>query len=515
MKKMWLAALAVMLVLVVAACSGGGDKPGNSAGNGGTAGGTQTGNQGGSQGGDVKKPVTIKFLNDSHASWPHNDDWIIWDLYAEATGVTLDVQVPAGPLEDTLSLAMASGSLPDMMFVTEEKVAHNYGLEGALANVLDYLDVMPNFKAWMDKYPMSVMNATAADGNIYMLPIQGIGDTNRSHWLYREDVFRKHSMQPPNDWDELYTVLKELKRLYPDSYPLSFRNGFSRILNFAPAFDTLDDVYYNFEQQEWRYGPIEDNYKTMVSYLRTFYDEGLIPPDFLSMDVKQYESLMSTDRSFVAVDSIGRIDFFNNAMRSENPEYNMAFMPTPAGWAGGPRKNAHTHFYSKGFMVSSTSDKIEEVFKYMDFFYSEEGRELGSWGKEGVTFEVAGGEKKFIEDYADVSDLRKKTGLSSYGVFAWFDYDSHISLASDDLKKAYAEAPKYDSEEQPRPAFTKDEAEVLATVGAAVSKRRDEDIARFILGTKNIDEWDSYVNVIKELGVDQIVDIYKAANDRR
>jgi len=515
MKKVWLTIMAAVLALAVAACSGSNNSGGAAAPSGSNGSDSPAGTSQESMQTEGKTPVTISFLNDAHASWPHDDNWIIWDLFKEATGVTLDVQVPAGPLEDMLSLVMASGKLPDMMFVTEEKVAHNYGLEGALANVLDYLDIMPNFKAWMEKYPMSVKNATAADGNMYMLPIQGIGDTNRSFWMYRQDVFQKHGLKTPENWDELYEVLKELKKLYPDSYPLSFRSGFSRILNFAPAFDTLDDVYYHFGQQEWRYGPIEDNYKLMIEYLHKFYADKLIPPDFLSMDAKQYESLMSTDRSFVAVDSIGRIDFFNNAMREENPEYTLAFMPTPAGWPGGPQKNAHTHYYSKGFMVAATSDKIEDVMRYLDFFYSEEGKTLGSWGKEGVTYQVVDGKKAFIEKYKDVSDFRKKTGLSSYGVFTWFDYDSHISLSSKEVQQAYQEAPKYDSEEQPRPAFLKDESEVLATVGSAIAKRRDEDIAKFILGTKSLDEWDSYVSVIKKLGIDQIIEIYKTANDRR
>lgn len=151
-------------------------------------------------------------------------------------------------------------------------------------------------------------------------------------WMYRQDVFEKEGIQAPKTYDELHTALKTLKTKYPDSYPLSVRYGqipdemnSSMTVNYG----TGEGAYYDYDSKEWRYGPTEDNYKEMVGMWKQFYDEGLIPPDFLSLQTKQWQDMVSTGKSFVTVDYISRVDFFNNAMRKENPEFNMQFLAPP------------------------------------------------------------------------------------------------------------------------------------------------------------------------------------------
>src|SRR5690606_24059867 len=160
-------------------------------------------------------------------------------------------------------------------------------------------------------------NMLSADGKMYILPNQGIGLTNLMSYLYRKDIFDEHQLTMPNNWDELYTVLKKLKEIYPDSYPLVFRDGLVKILNIAPAFDPGLYYYYEFYKTEWRYGNVEDNYRKIIAYLGKFVAEGLIPSDFLSIDTKQWQDIMSTNRAFVTIDYTNRIDFFKLALRSE------------------------------------------------------------------------------------------------------------------------------------------------------------------------------------------------------
>jgi putative aldouronate transport system substrate-binding protein len=469
------------------------------------------------------KPLTFTFLDYSHPSWPMNKEWPVWKYIKEKTGVTLDIQVPPGSAEDqldnTLNLTVASGNMPNMMYTHNKKTADKFGQQGALVNVLDYVNEMPNFKKWMEKYPTETQNALASDGKMYMLPNQGIGETNRMNWMYREDIFKKNEIASPSTWDELYSALKKLKQVYPDSYPMSFRNGLSYLRNLAPGFGTsgdnsADNVYYDFDKKEWRYGPTEDSFKTMIAFLNKFYKEGLIPPDFLTVDTKQWQDLMSTNRSFVTVDYISRVDFFNLPMRKQEPGFNLLYMPAPAGWAGGPQKNAYTQFVEAGFMVTSTSKQIKDIMHYLDFFYSEVGKDFASWGIEGVTYKNDNGKKQLIGGYADVSDFRKKTGFSTDGTYIWLDYDVHLSLSSPELQDAYKIAPKYDSLQQPRPAFTQQELEVISTTGQTLQKTRDQNLAKFITGERDLAEWSKYVDEMKKIGVDKIVGIYKAGYDR-
>ncbi|MFC5448547.1 extracellular solute-binding protein [Paenibacillus aestuarii] len=461
------------------------------------------------------KEKTFKFLNNSHPSWPYNKDWLVWKLLKEKTGVNLDVEVPSGELSDAFNLAIASGNPPELLTSPDKQTADKYGQEGALVNYLDYVKKdMPNYDKWMKEHPTETQNVMSADGKMYIVPNSGIGETNRMHWMFRKDIFKKNNLQEPKNWDELYDVLKKLKAQYPDSYPFAFRDGLLYLRNLAPAFGTQYDFYYDFDKKDWHYGPIEDNYKTMIAYMAKFLKEGLIPPDFLSIDTKQWQDLMSTNKTFMTVDYIGRIDFYNKPLRKDNPDFDLEFMPPPAGGPNGKQLNEFTQYEEMNFVVSSKSKQIDDIMKFIDFFFSEEGKTLVSWGKEGVTYKVENGKKSFIENYTDVSDMRKKTGLSTDGAYIWFDYDAHISLASPEAKYAYHEAPKYDDKEQPRPAFTEDEMEVIKTTGQEIAKYRDENIAKFILGNRSLDEWNQYVDGLKKLGLDKVLAIYKAAYER-
>ncbi|MBB6635006.1 extracellular solute-binding protein [Cohnella thailandensis] len=464
------------------------------------------------------KEQTFTFLNYSNPSWPYDENWKIYDFIKEKTGVTLDVQLPAGNLlEDALSLTIASGDMPDLMWTQSKAVADKFGQQGALVNILDYVDKMPNFKAWMEKYPTETQNVLSSDGKMYVFPNEGLGESNRRTWMYREDVFKKLGLSTPNTWDELYDTLTKLKAEYPDSYPLTFRNGLRYFYDFGAGFNvpapveaTKPSVYLDSASGEWKYAAVQDEFKTMLTYFNKFYKDGLIPKDFLTIDTKMWQDIVSTDRAFITLDYIGRIDFYNSALRKDNPEFTMAFMAPPAGWAGGPQKNAFTATMEEGFMISSKTKKVDDIVKFIDFFYSEEGRDLVSWGKEGDT---ASG-KSYLEKYADITDLRKKTGLSTDGTYTWYDFDTHISVSSPELQDAYKQAPQYDGEKQASLAFTPEEQQILSTKGDSLNGHRDENFAKFIIGTRSFDEWDKFVEEQKKLGYEEILGIYKTADER-
>ncbi|MFD0710530.1 extracellular solute-binding protein [Paenibacillus sp. GCM10027626] len=69
-----------------------------------------------------------------------------WEMYKEKTGVTLDVQLPSGKLQETLNLVIAAGNMPELMYMTNHADANRFGQQGALANILDYIGLMPNLK---------------------------------------------------------------------------------------------------------------------------------------------------------------------------------------------------------------------------------------------------------------------------------------------------------------------------------------------------------------------------------
>jgi hypothetical protein len=84
-----------------------------------------------------------------------------------------------------------------------------------------------------------------------------------------------------------------------------------------------------------------------------------------------------------------------------------------------------------------------------------------------------------------------------------------MSVFSKELYDGYLEGRKHDAKPIPIVAFTEDETTEISTIEAAINKIRDENIVKFVLGTRDIAEWDSYVQEIKKAGLDKYLDYYR------
>ena len=244
----------------------------------------------------------------------------------------------------------------------------------------------------------------------------------------------RYGLQVPTTAEELYQVAKKLKELYPESYPLCFRSGIFRLEDWGPAWqnDFSFQQYYDYVNNKWVFGAQEPVCREIMEFFIKLREEGLVSPDFTDIPDKSWEELMSTDRGFISSDYIVRIDFFNIAVRAENPEYTWAAMAPPAGAnEGGKQKLLRTALNLYGYCVCNTGDEKQQdaAFKLVDWMYTDEAAELLGWGREGETYEInEAGEKQFI--LADGEDAQNKYGFGLYGGFQRVDTEAFEALYS-------------------------------------------------------------------------------------
>ena len=81
--------------------------------------------------------------------------------------------------------------------------------------------------------------------------------------------------------------------------------------------DITDNRYfgYDYDAQEWTFGPTSPEFKEMLEFYNKLYKEGLLLPNFLTIDTKGWQDVMANSDSFITIDYLSRIDFFNKAMR--------------------------------------------------------------------------------------------------------------------------------------------------------------------------------------------------------
>lgn len=456
------------------------------------------------------KPATVSMMTLS-AELTNDSPVLKW--IQDATNVAVEVSHAAGDYNEGLALVMAGGDLPDIVVINDVSQANSYGSQGALLDFNEHLDRMPNLKAFWDKYPDLKRRATTPDGKIYIAINEGLGYSNQMVWMYRPDVLEKHNLQVPTTWDELHIVLQSLKKEYPDSYPLIFRFGLESVeLTMAPSFGTYYKVYPDLQTGEVKFAPVTENFRHLLENLNTFYKEKLINTDFLSITTDQWVEMMTTGKSFFTVDYIGRIQSLSEAMMEEGAELRM--MPPPAG-PNSTGYNPFTNYMTGGFTVAKNSKNLEAALHYIDFLYSEAGTELVSWGIEGETFTVKDG-RKVLTAAKDHLELAKVTGQTAFGVYGLLDEKAPQSFISEKFKVSYDEAPKYQYPTNVVPPnFKNEELETISIVYEQIIKHKDTNEAKFIIGERPFSEWDAYVQEVQNLGLQQVLDLYKLGWDRQ
>ncbi|MFK7692448.1 extracellular solute-binding protein [Paenibacillus sp. HJGM_3] len=458
----------------------------------------------------VKGPeaATLRLLTDQSQAWPVKSDWAVWKWVKEKTNITIKQETQTGP--ESLALAIASGDMPDLFSVFPPD-AQKYGPQGAFLDLSKHLDKMPNVKAFIASRPDYAQRITQPGGEIYNLLNDGAGAGNQLVWFYRDDIFKKHNLPEPKTWDEVYETAKKLKELYPDSYPFLFRHGINTLKYFGPQFGVYPMFFEDKATGKIKFGVTDPGFKKMVEYLNKFYKERLIPPDWLSMDYKAWTQFVTTNKSFMTLQFIGQIEIMNTQLTGGA---HLKFMAPPLGY-GSKAYIPKADLEEYGFAVSSKTKNLDAALRYLDFIYSKEGKDLLSWGKEGETYKVENGKRKFMPTFKEPNDLRKELGILTTGAYGLADFNASLSLSNENEQYSFAEASKYHFPViNALPPLTGDEKAAIAATEDQVNKFYETSVTKFIMGDTPMSQWDTFLSDMNKLGVQKLIDTYQVGLDR-
>ncbi len=512
MKKLIALTLATVMLFALCACGSGGEQTASDDG--------------------VNEPLTkddvITIYVPSSSENPILDDWKLLEYMQEGSGATLDIiSVPDTDATTKYPLLFAGGdTLPDLMVFQVINEHSKYAGEGLVA-FEDLEEYMPTYNAWLEglskeKYDLVVKTRKRADGKIYYSPTTGReGKTRLRAWLYREDVFKKHNLKAPETFDELYEVSKQLKELYPDSYPFCPRN-LGYLMNIpGSSFDKWwgYNAYYDHDDVEWRWGSIEDTAIEVASFYNKMVAEKLMPANFATINNSEWGELILTDRGFIMPHLQLKIDEFNQLAAGNNPEFKIqAFVPPVANPEKGVSMVERGDIEMNGISICDTGDakRIANAAKFLDWMYTDEAMELLSWGKEGETYEVVNGKKQYITDEKN-SSPSQLYGFTTRGSFVRLDPDaleatqSETTLESESILTEHT-LPYYPVSEWLD--FNNEEQAVLDMYITGLRTYTDEMMLKFILGQEPLSSFDTFVETVKEMGVEEVLKAYETAYNR-
>ncbi|MEV4754208.1 extracellular solute-binding protein [Micromonospora sp. NPDC049559] len=483
--------------------------------------------------------VSFSILYNNHPNYQLKSDWLFWSELTKRTGVTLQpVAVPLSDYEQKRSVLIGAGDAPFIIPKTYHPQEDAYVSSGAILPVSDYLDLMPNFKDKIEKWSLKpeIDSLRQEDGKFYLLP--GLHEKPWQDYslAVRSDILEQLNLKVPTTWDDVYTMLKAMKAAYPNSYPFSDRfskpNPGGNLLNMLALTHGLAGGGWNYQHVSWDanakkfvYTGASDQWRQVLQYLNKLVTEGLLDPESFTQTDDQARQKLASGKSFViSTNAQTLVNDYRPDLAKTLPNARMIKIPLPAGPIG-PVNPAPR--LENGIMISTKARESKNFVAMMQFidwlWYSDAGQEFAKWGVEGTTYtKDASGKRTLAPDVNVIGlnpkgtkHLQKDFGFYN-GVFA---YGGRLELVQSFFSPEEMEFQNILNARPTVPVapphpFSDEEREQATLWESGLKDYVVQGSLKFILGQRDLGQWDAYVNELKAKNMGSYLDLVNKAHDR-
>lgn len=423
------------------------------------------------------------------------------------------------------TLALTSMEMGDIWMwkggTTDEM--NEYGDLGAFVNLKDYEDKMPNMFAMYEKYADEMASCYSDEtGAMYgAYRIYDFPYANETIML-RKDIVEKvgYTLEDIKTIDDLTEVLYAMKEAYPNSTPLQGKWGLSYALNIGKrAANTSQGIFYDLTTGEYVYGGISDAMREVTEWYAQLTKDGIFNPN-VDQSGEDYKAALANGQCFVSYYYVNECITFTDLAKAADPDAEFTAIRMPS-WSEGSFTtplSSLSVFDSTQFVIPTNSKNIDKAIEYLDYLYSEEAAVLTCWGIEGETYYVGeDGQKYYMEPiqaaYNEGSESCRAFGLGwSTEIVRVYLEDAYAGTKDQLTKDALAcshedSLPSYN---WPSLTWTDEQKEAAVNLKTPLDTLATENIAKFIIGERDLSEWDAYVEEAKAMGVDDLVEMYNA-----
>lgn len=540
--KKWtaLTVSSVMTATLLAGCGGAGD-------NGGTSGASQEqeGETAQSQNLNatgmpiVKEPIELTFFTGLAATNGSNkfEERLVWSEYAKMSNIKVNFQtVPFENLTEKRNLALANGDYPDALYSARVPAADlmKYGSQGVFIRLNDLIDqYAPNLKKLMEKYPDLRKALTMPDGNIYSFPSFYSPEflpmlIGTPLWV-KKDWLDKLGMEVPQTTEEFYQYLKAVKTTdlngngQLDEIPYSGTgiNPLMEQLMGAWGVGTrgLGHKHVDIDPKtnELRFFRTTENFKELLQYMNRLYTEGLIDKDVFTQTGNALYAKGGKDLLAATINPNPKTQFNGEgyiglgALKGPHGDQLYTHIKVPMVWPG-------------AFVITDKNKYPEATVRWIDHFYGDEGATFYFMGKEGVSYnQTADGKLEYVDEIRNnPNGLTMDQALTKYVSWMGGSYPGYVQEKYFKGSETLPESIEAGKKAEPHVIkelwynfnFTDEEVEFMSSIGSDIHTYIKEMEAKFITGATPFSEWDKYVQAVQGMGVDQYMEVYKAAYDR-
>jgi putative aldouronate transport system substrate-binding protein len=435
--------------------------------------------------------------------------------------------------DQQMNLLIAAGEQPDFFSLPTNYPggASKAAQDGIIAVISETWEKnAPNYKKLVESNAEIAKGVKSDDGEVYTFsPIREDKSIVTFFGpIIRKDLLDKNGLAVPETIDEWYTVLKTFK----DS---GVKNPFTALhwfVSYSGAFVGAYGVSNALSlgtDGKVHFGPIEPGFKDFLATFRQWYKEGLIDPDYVTLgDWGVLDTKMSSLDSAACLHFLSNVTKYTDNAKQKDPNAQFVGAPYPV------LKKGDKPLYGQSdplvattslAVVNAKSKNIEKVMEYLDYDYSPEGQLLANFGIEGETYTLdANGNPKYTEFVTTSPNAKGWTTDQTLALYApatglaptvqLKSYFEQIRLTNPNTKEAVQlwSQPQL-SNSLPNLTFTK--AETMVTKKFTnIDTYRNEMVAKFIMGEEPLEKFDEFVQECKNLGIDDVLEIYNDAYAR-
>ena len=436
---------------------------------------------------------------------------------------------------------MASGDYPDIL--RQAEAYYTGGLvqacnDGVIYDLTEAVPkYMPNYQALRESSEKLSKDTVTDDGRmvgVYTVASNhGVvqGERVWAGMALRKDLLDQLNMEVPVTIDDWHDVLKAFKDNFGCEAPLltGAVTGYDSRHDFLSAYGVLGE-FYN-DNGTVKFGPLEEGYKQWVQLFRDWYAEGLLDQNFISNDASLIPSAeyMGTGRAGASCNIWGMTaDIYKIQGYSQDEDFFLVGATTPVLNEGDPQQIAlaSSELTKETLCVTKNCKDLEFACRYLDYWYTKECMFLDSLGIEGESYidngdgtytmsekleeQVANGEYPTMASALSVWTLM----TADFGLYNWAMFDPmNAGQKTLEAYDAWDQA-SFDLMLPPCMTMTEDETIKYNNLYTSIKTLVQENTIKFITGTQSMDQYDTFVQNLRDYGIEECISYKQAALDR-
>lgn len=456
------------------------------------------------------------------------------DYILEQTGVKVEIIMP--PSDDTaarekLNLLLAGGDQVDAWWGNWG----DYAADGIILPLTDYVKA-PEAKALYELWEPwgSWEGVTDADGTIWAIP--RMTDTTPYQVFVRNDWLDLVGMDMPETFEELNTYLYKIRELDPygngETIPLILEKGSS-----AEVLDRVESVFLGgfvktgngkwLDETDQKVKPewIADGYPDFLKQLNQWYRDGIIHKESFTMDVDTIKQQIAKGAVGASAVWYSRIVINEPTLRQNLKDFDREKHPYAFGISEtgvtGPNGNliqTKAPGGTSGLLISSKCRNPEAVMKFVEWSFEWENYINEMYGPEGKGW-------RYNPDVENAKENRDVVPVEGGPTYAR-DFLVSLGLPLEVLATEYDEEgyqtmdslwlqehlDDFDAAVAPgiEDGINWDTAALAENIPMLndLNTFKDEELIRFIYGTRSFDTWDAFVEECYQMGLQDYIDEY-------